>query len=51
MVRAVILKKESFTAFFFTLLASIALKSRTCQLETHVENLLKTETPLNVISV
>ena len=48
MARAVIPEKESFRAIQITLLASIALKSWTCQLVTHVENLLKIEIPLNV---
>ena len=51
MASAVIQKKESFRAIHLKLLAFIALKSWTCQLVTHVENLLKIETPLNVISV
>ena len=51
MARAVIQEKESFRAIQLTLLAFIALKSWTCQLVTHVENLLKIESPLNVISV
>ena len=51
MARAVILEKESFRVIQLTMLASIALKSWTCQLVTLVENLLKIETPLNVISV
>ena len=48
---AVIQEKESFKAIQLPLLAFIALKSWTCQLITHVENLLKIETPLNLISV
>ena len=48
---AVIQEKESFKAIQLPLLAFIALKSWTCQLVTHVENLLKIETPLNLISV
>ena len=48
--RAVIREKESFRAIQLTLLASIALKSLECQLVTR-GNLLKIETPLNVISV
>ena len=51
MARAVIRGKESFRAIQLTLLAFIALKSWTYQFVTHVENLLKIETPLNVISV
>ena len=51
MARAVIREKESFRSIQLTLLAFKALKSWTCQLVTHVENLLKIETPLNVISV
>ena len=49
--RAVIREKESFRVIQLTLLAFIALKSWTCQLVPHVENLLKIETQLNVISV
>ena len=41
----------SFRAIQLTLLTFRALKSSTCQLVTHAENLLKTETPLNVTSV
>ena len=51
MARTVMREKESFRAIQLTLLAFIALKSSTCQLGTHVENLLKKETPLNIISV
>ena len=51
MDRAVIRDKKSFRAIQLTLLAFRALKSWICQLVTHVENLLKIETPLNVISV
>ena len=43
--------KRKFRAIQLTLLAFIALESWTCQLVTHVENLLMIETPLNVISV
>ena len=48
MVRAAIREKERFRTIQITLLAFIALKSWTCQLVTHVENV---ETPLNLISV
>ena len=51
MARAVIREKENFRAIQLILLAFIALKSWTCQLVTHAENLLKIETPLNVISI
>ena len=51
MTRAVIRVIESFRVIQLTLLASIALKSWTCQLLTHVENLLKIETLSNVMSV
>ena len=51
MARAVIWGEKSFRAIQLTLLAFRALKSWTCQLVTHVENLLKIETLLNVISV
>ena len=51
MARAVTQEKESFRAIQLTLLAFIDLKSWTCQFETHVQNLLKIETPLNVIPV
>ena len=49
--RAVIRKKESCRAIQLTLLAFIPLESWTCQLVTLVENPLKMETPLSVISV
>ena len=49
MARAVIRGGKNFRAIQLTLLAFRALKSWTCQLVTHVENLLKIETPLNVI--
>ena len=51
MAKAVKREKESFRAIQLTLLAFIAFKSWTSQLVTHVKNLLKIETPLNVISV
>ena len=51
MARAVIREKESFRAIQSTLSALLAFKSWTCQLVTHVKNLLKIETTLNVISV
>ena len=51
MARAVIREKESIRAILLTLFAFIALKAWTCQLVRHVENLLKIETPLNVIFV
>ena len=51
MARAVIREKENFRVIQLTPLAFIALKSWTCQLVTHAENLLKIETPLNVISI
>ena len=51
MARVVMLGKASFTATQLTLLAFIALKSWTCQLVAHVENLFKIETLLNVFSV
>ena len=51
MARAVTWEKEGFRAIKLILLAFIALKSWTCQLVTHAENLLKIETPLNVISI
>ena len=51
MTRAVIREKENLRAIQLTLLGFIVLKSWTCQLVTHVENLLKIETPLNVIFV
>ena len=50
MARAVIWEKESFRAIQFTLLASRALKSWTFQIVRHLENLLRIETPLNIIS-
>ena len=49
--RAVIREKGSFRAIQLTLLPSTALNSWTCQHVTHVENLLKIETSLNVTSV
>ena len=51
MATAVIREKENLRAIQLTLLAFIVLKSWTCQLVTHVESLLKIETPLKVISV
>ena len=48
MAMTVIREKESFKAIQLRLLAFLTLKSWTCQL---VENLLKIETPLNVIFV
>ena len=51
MAMGVIQDKESFRAIQLTLLAFGTPKSWICQLVTHVENLLKIETPLNVISV
>ena len=51
MARTVIREKESFRAIQLTPLAFIALKSWTYQLVTHLENLLKIKTSLNVISV
>ena len=48
MARAVIQEKESFKATQLTLLAFIALKSWTCQLVTHVENLLKISIKCNL---
>ena len=51
MARAVTQEKESFRAIQLTLLSFIALKSWACQFVTHVQNLLKIETPLNVIPV
>ena len=49
MARAVIQDKEKSRAIHLTLLDFIGLKSITCQLATHVENLLKIEISLNVI--
>ena len=51
MAKEIVREKEIFRAIQLTLLAFVALKSWICQLVTHVENLLNTETPLNVISV
>ena len=51
MARAEIRGKESFRAIQLTLLAFRVLKTWTCQLVTHMENLSKIETLLNVISI
>ena len=50
MARAVTLEKNT-SELSGKQLCFIALKSWTCQLVAHVENLVKIETPLNVISV
>lgn len=51
MARAVVREKEKVRAILLTLLASVPIKSWTCQLVTYVENLLKIKIPLSVISV
>ena len=48
---ALIQEKQNFRAIRLTLITFVALKSWKCQLVTRVKNLLKIETPLDLIPV